>query len=227
MRIMNRVSSGIPGLDEILGGGIPENYLILLSGTCGTGKTIFGLQFLMSSKEPGVYVSFEQELEEIRENARSFGWDIKEQEASNKIRLLKYDPFRLEDVLEVIQNNIREIGARRIVFDSISALGIYMKDIAELRRMILETKRVMKKNRCTAIIISEIPANSKALSRFSVEEFVSDGVIVFENLNVHNEISRTISVWKMRASDHSKKIHPYNIGNKGISISSKLSSSYD
>lgn len=219
MRIMNKISSGIPGLDEILGGGIPEQSLVLLSGTCGTGKTIFGMQFLVSSKEPGVYVSFEQGLDEIRENAKVFGWDIKKLEISGNIRLLKYDPFRLEDVLEVIQNNIREIGARRVVFDSISALGIYMKDIAELRRMILETIRVMKRNNCTTIIISEVLPGSKALSRFGVEEFISDGVILLDNVIAENELRRAITVWKMRGLNHSRKTHAYSISEKGAAVS--------
>src|SRR3989338_3385592 len=144
---MEKTSSGIPGLDEVLGGGIPVGSTVLLSGTCGTGKSTLGLQFLM--QEPGIYVSFEEELDSIREYMANFGWDFKKLENSGMLRLLQYDPFRLEDILEVIQNNIREMKAKRVVFDSISALGVYMKDIAELRRMILQTGRIMRKNKCT------------------------------------------------------------------------------
>lgn len=219
---MKKVSSGISGLDELLDGGIPEKYVILLSGTCGTGKTIFGLQFLTSSSEPGIYVSFEEELDELRESSKIFNWDIEGLEAANKIRLLKYDPFRLEDILEIIENNIREIGAKRVVFDSVSALGIYMKDISELRRMILQINNIMKKNKCTTVVISEIIPGSMALSRFGVEEFVSDGVIVLNN-TVHNgEFKRSVGIWKLRGVDHSRKIHPYSITKKGISISPNL-----
>src|SRR3989304_10631957 len=99
---MKKLSSGITGLDKILGGGIPERYVLLLSGTCGAGKTVFGLQFLTQSDEPGVYVSFEEELDELRQNALVFGWDLEKMEKRNKLRLLKYDPFRMEDILEVI-----------------------------------------------------------------------------------------------------------------------------
>lgn len=218
---MNKISSGIDGLDEILGGGIPEHYVILLSGTCGAGKTVLGLQFLSSSDEPGVYVSFEEEPDEIRENAAAFGWDIAELEAAKKIRLLKYDPFRLEDILEVVENNIREIGAKRVVFDSVAALGIYLKDAGELRRMILQINRIMKKNKCTTLIISEILPESKSLSRFGVEEFVSDGVIVLNYVNVKGEFKRSVSVWKLRGVNHARSAHPYTITDRGIAVNPK------
>lgn len=216
---MNKISSGIPGLDEVLGGGVLEGSTILVSGTCGTGKSTLGMQFLL--QELGIYVSFEEELDSIRAYAGQFGWDLKQLESNDKLRLLQYDPFRLEDILEVIQNNIREMKAKRVVFDSISALGVYMKDIAELRRMILQTGRIMRKNRCTTILISEILPNTKALSRFGIEEFVSDGVILLDNVVTGDEFKRQLTVWKMRGMNHSKKMHPYSISDKGVSILKK------
>ena len=215
--IMNKISSGIPGLDEILGGGLPESSIILLSGTCGAGKTVLGMQFLVSSPEPAIYVSFEEDMESVKENFGLFGWDVDKLENSNKLRLLQYDPFRLEDVLEVIQNNMREMGARRIVFDSVSALGTYMKDVAELRRMILQIGKLMKKSKCTALLISETLPNTNTLSRFGVEEFVADGVISLDTTSTGNELRRAITVWKMRGMNHSSKAHPYTITGRGIS----------
>ncbi len=219
---MKKLSSGITGLDKILGGGIPERYVLLLSGTCGAGKTVFGLQFLTQSDEPGVYVSFEEELDELRQNALVFGWDLEKMEKRNKLRLLKYDPFRMEDILEVIENNIREIGAKRVVFDSVAALGIHMKETSELRRMILQINNIMKKNKCTTIIISEIVPGSTALSRFGVEEFVSDGVIVLNNFISNGQFKRSIIVWKLRGVNHSRSVHPYSISDKGITISNAV-----
>ena len=219
--IMNKISSGVTGLDEILGGGIPERSIMLLTGTCGAGKTIMGLQFLLASNEPGIYVSFEEEEDGIRETAKIFGWDIAKREAAGKFRILKYDPFRLEDILEVIENNIREIGAKRVVFDSVAALGIYLKEASELRRMILQIDRIMKKNKCTTVIVSEIIPGSSSLSRFGVEEFVSDGVIVLYNINVKGEYKRAVTVWKLRGVNHSRRMHPYNITSRGIIIDPK------
>jgi KaiC/GvpD/RAD55 family RecA-like ATPase len=217
---MERIKTGIPGLDELVGGGIPERDLILLSGVCGAGKTILSLQFLCSraEREPGIYVSFEEELPQIKSTAKSFGWDVDELEKEGKLKFVKYDPFKIEDIFEVIENNIRKMKAKRVVIDSISSLGIYVKDTADLRRMILQMSNMLRKNDCTSIIISEILSGRESLSRFDVEEFVSDGVILLHNLLIAGEYRRGISIWKMRATDHSKKIHPYKITNHGIVI---------
>ena len=217
----SKIQTGIKGFDKLIGGGIPEADLVLLSGPCGAGKTIFGISFLCSAaeKEPGIYVSFEEELSKIKHDAELFGWNIEKLEKNNKIRFLKYDPFKLQDIFELIENNIREINAKRIVIDSISALGIYVRDPSELRRMILEISNMLRKSGCTSILISEVLNNVRdSLSRFNVEEFVADGVVLLHNSLVNNEYRRGISIWKMRSTDHSKKIHPYRISKQGFIV---------
>ena len=108
--------------------------------------------------------------------------------------------------------------AQRIVIDSISSLGIYVRDPPELRRMILQVSNMLRKNNCTSILISEILTGKDSLSRFGVEEFVTDGVILLHNVLIAGEYRRGISIWKMRATDHSKKIHPYKITNRGMIV---------
>jgi len=215
---MERVKTGIPGLDELIEGGIPETDLVLLSGVCGAGKTIFGLQFLLSGNDPGIYVSFEEELSKIRSTAKIFKWDVEKLEKGGKLRLLKYDPFKIEDIFDVIESNIRIMKAKRIVIDSISSLGIYVKEAADLRRMILQISSMLRKNSCTCILISEILSGKESLSRFNVEEFVSDGVILLHNKLIADEYRRGISIWKMKATNHSKRIHPYKIGDNGFIV---------
>ena len=210
-----RLASGIKGLDEIIGGGIPENFVMLVTGEIGTGKTIFGLQFLCTAKEPGVFVSFEEDIDRLRETAKIFGWDTERMEREKKLRIIKIEPYRFEDVLDVMENSMREIKARRVVIDSISTLGIHILEISELRNTMVQIGDIIRKNKFTALLISEMP-HQGALSRFGVEEFVADGVVVLQKAPVGNEYLSMLSVYKMRSSDHSKKIHTYNITNEGI-----------
>jgi len=213
-----RVQTGITGLDKLIEGGIPEDDLILLTGYCGTGKTIFGLQFLYSSDENGLYISFEETPERIRKSAERFGWDIEAMERENKLRILKYDPFRFEDIFEVIENNISEIGAKRIFIDSISAIGIYARNAQELRRMMLQLSTLMRKSKCTAILASEIVPGKKSISRFGVEEFVSDGVIILHKILEAGQYKNGLSIWKMKDTNHSNKIHEYTINENGFTV---------
>jgi KaiC/GvpD/RAD55 family RecA-like ATPase len=220
---MDRISSGIKGLDDLICGGFPKNDIILLSGTCGTGKTVFSLEFIChnADKEPGIYISFGEELDKIRENAKSIGIDIQKLENSDRIRLLKYDPYKIEDIFEVIENNIREMRAKRVVIDSVSSLGLYIKDISEIRRMVLHISYMLRKNSCTSILISETSPEKNQLSRFEVEEFATDGVIQLKNFIDSGEVKKGLIIWKIRASNHSNKVHPYKITPKGFEIYSK------
>jgi KaiC/GvpD/RAD55 family RecA-like ATPase len=216
------MASGIDGLDKITGGGVPKKDIILLSGECGAGKSIFGMQFLLRSRDCGVYVSFEDDVQKIAENAAVFGWDVKALEKANKLRVLRYDPFKLEDIIEVIESQIREIGATRVVLDSVSALGIYMKDVSDLRRMILQVDAILRKNGCTSILISEIVPGNPGISRFGVEEFVTDGVITMRKYLSQGEYKRGLTVWKMRGSEHSLAIHGYKITKGGIVVGERM-----
>lgn len=219
-----RVATNIPGLDSLMQGGIPEGELILLSGTCGTGKSIFGLQFVMQfgvetgKEDASVYVTFEEHRAQIRAQAARFGWDIKKMEDRQKLRMLRYDPFQIRDILGMIENNIREINANRIVMDSISSFAMYLHDENEIRKTIIQIYDVLKKNKCTGILISEVLPNSHALSRYGIEEFVLDGVIVLRKIFQDNEFRRALNIWKLRETEHSNKFHEYEISSKGFTL---------
>lgn len=219
---MERIKSGIPGLDEIMGGGIPKNQLVLITGTSGTGKTIMCNQFSYMGtkkyKDNAVYLSFEEPIEYMRENIRSFGWQFEELEKQNRFSFIRYDPYRIEDVIDMLESTVREMKATRVVIDSISALGLYVKDKAELRKMIFDISFTLRKLNCTAFIVSEIVHGSPGLSRYGVEEFVADSVVVMYYERIESEFSRAIQVWKLRGSAHSEKLHPYKIDAKGITV---------
>lgn len=215
-----RLTTNVPGLDNLIQGGIPEGELVLLSGTCGMGKTIFGMQFATAPNEPAIYITFEEHRAQLRNQASHFGWDLKKLEDRDMLRMLRYDPFQIHDILGMIENNIREINASRVVIDSVSSFAIYLRDENEIRKTIIQVSDILKKNGCTAVMISEIVPGSRALSRYGMEEFVLDGVIVMRKIMQENEYRRAINIWKMRQTEHSPRFHEYSIGKNGIAVNS-------
>ncbi|MBN2202629.1 MAG: hypothetical protein JW700_00360 [Candidatus Aenigmarchaeota archaeon] len=222
MPTCERTKTGVPGLDEITGGGFIPKNLVLLTGTAGTGKTTVSTQFLYEGakkyNEPGVYVTFEEPIDSIKSSCVNHGMDFTELEEQGKIIFVKYDPFHIEDIYELIETNIKKIDAKRVVIDSISALGLYVKETSEIRRMIFNISFLLRRLNCSSILISEIPPQQSALSRFGVEEFVTDNVIVLYYSRVDSQFARSVTVWKMRGSSHSSKMHPYKITEKGVVI---------
>lgn len=217
-----RVPTGIPGVDQLIDGGLTANSLTLLTGTAGTGKTTFSSQFIFSGvkdyNQNGVYISFEEPVENIKENCNVYGWDFEPYEKKEKVSFVRYDPFHIEDIYELIETNIKRIDAKRVVIDSISSLGLYVRDIPDIRRMVFNISLLLRKLGCTSILISETLPMQSALSRFGVEEFVTDNVIVLYYNRAPNQFSRAMAIWKMRGSKHSNKIHPYNITDTGIKV---------
>ena len=212
------VRLNIPGLDALIPKGVPEGELILLSGSCGMGKTIFGLQYLYLAQEAGVFVSFEEQIEELKNQALVFGWDFDKLEKEDKVRMVKYDPFRLGDIFELIENNIREIRAKRVVVDSVSAFSVHIRSEAEVRRSLLELYNILKKNRCTSILICESVPGSNAISRYGVEEFVTDGVIALRRVYQNDIFRKALIILKMRGSEHAKNYYFYDITKKGFEV---------
>jgi KaiC/GvpD/RAD55 family RecA-like ATPase len=220
---MERVKTNIPGLDEIIGGGFLPSDLVLLTGSAGTGKTIMSCQYLYNSvrfyNSPSVFVSFEERPEDIKRHMEKFGWYFDRYEEEGMIIFVKYDPLHIEDIYGLIENNIHEIGAQRVVIDSITGLGLNIRNISDLRATIFNVGRMLKRSGCTSILTSEIPTGKPLyLSTFGVEEHVADDVVVLYRVPRETSFTKAIHVWKMRGSKHSEKIHPYSITEKGIVV---------
>jgi KaiC/GvpD/RAD55 family RecA-like ATPase len=216
--LVDRVITGVEGFDELIEGGIPRSSFILLSGGTGTGKSIFGMNFLAhgaNNGEPGIYVSLEEGYEENKLQMGLFGWDLDQFQKEKKLMILQPKIYNFDKLLESIQNAIYSIKAKRVVIDSISILELYFEDKFKTRRNILDLAKTIRAMGVTTLAIAEIDDVTGGISREGVEEFVADGVIILFLDKKENMLNRAISVRKMRATNHSLKIHPLKIKRPG------------
>ncbi|MFH1240072.1 MAG: ATPase domain-containing protein [Candidatus Diapherotrites archaeon] len=227
---LERTKTGIAGLDSILEGGFPKSSSVLISGGSGTGKTIMCTQYLYNGakdyNEPGVYVTLENNVKNITWNMESFNWDIKKFQDQNLIKIYRFNvrnvttgpsvDSRMRLELEHISKLVEEIGAKRLVVDSTTSLGLWLSG-GSLRLMLYEFTDALMDLGCTTLLTTETKDKRNQFSAFGVEEFISDGIIAL----YFTPPNRSIFIRKMRGTDHSKSIHPLTINKNGITVNSK------
>ena len=230
------VKTGIPGFDTILSEGIKKNSSVLVSGPPGSGKTIFGLQFIYSGvkeyDEPGVYISLSQSVDEIKNDCKSLGLSIEDLISKGKILLIDLRPFKIKDEIvgkddslyraeqipfehltRFILNSIKKIKAKRIVVDSISVLGMQYSDKFHMRQGLQGMIQSLENFNVTSLLISENSENS-----IPPESFVTSGIIELDNQIINNNMKRTIKITKLRGIEHSEKVHPLELGSNGLYV---------
>jgi KaiC/GvpD/RAD55 family RecA-like ATPase len=204
---VERVPSGIEGLDEIINGGFPKGSLIMLAGNPGVGKTIFSAQFLYNGianyGENGVYVSFAENRESFLKNMHGLGFDFERLEKAGRFRFLDLLTVKEEaapTILEAMLREVVEVGAKRLVVDSFSALAQAFKEAHEVR-VLLHTilSRIVRFLGCTTIIIVENPYGEAKIG-FGMEEFIVDGIIVLRRSRLDGRILRELELFKMRGT---------------------------
>jgi KaiC/GvpD/RAD55 family RecA-like ATPase len=222
MAIARRITSGIPGLDPLIEGGFLENSVNLVTGETGTGKTTFCLQFLwegLQKGETGVYITLEQSPEDIKADAAHFGWNFDAYEKKGLCRVIYHDPAQVNNLGTVIVDEIKTLKAKRLIVDSTSLIGLSLENKSQVRKMLVNIINVIKRTGCTALLISEIEEESKGLSRYGVEEFVVDGVIVLNYLEyATGDLNRSLIIRKMRRTAHGADIYPTEITRKGVIV---------
>src|SRR4051794_33036573 len=180
-----RLPTGIPGFDAIAVGGVIRGHAALLAGTSGTGKTIFGLQFLAAGArdfgEPGVLVTFEEAPEDIVRNAASFGWDLPELIATQALTVVDASPdavvadgFDFEALVNEMQGAVATAGAKRVVLDSVGALFPQLRDPFVVRRGLRRIVEALRPLGVTAIVSAESRSEYGSVAQFGGEDFVLD-----------------------------------------------------
>ena len=219
---IERIASGIKGLDALMKGGFPKWSTILVSGTPGTGKTILSIQFLVNGalehNERGVYISMEEDVNRIKKYMNAaFGWPLEELEKKKKVIFIKSELYDFEAFKNLIETNVEKINAKRIVIDPLTVISLFFERPLEIRRSLLDLDKLLKKLCCTALLTCEIPEGSNTISSFGIEEFTSDGIILLSYYP--GAKPRGITIRKMRATDHDTDIHPFEIKfGKGIVV---------
>jgi len=222
--------TGIKGFDEITEGGLPQNGSTLVSGNPGSGKTLFGVDFLIRGatdyNEPGVLMSFEETEDELYKNVASLNMDLKGFVSQKKIVLehvvlerkdIEEIDFNLEGIFVRLEDAIDSIGAKRVVLDSIESLFAGITDLGILRLEIKRLFRWLKEKKVTAIFTGEA-AKKGSYTRHGLEEYISDCIILLDN-RVKDEIAtRRVRVIKYRGSRHGTSEYPFVIDDEGLSV---------
>ena len=227
---LQKQRTGIPGFDEITGGGLPAGRPTLACGSAGAGKTLFAMEFLVRGatlyNEPGVFISFEETSEELATNVASLGFDLQQLVADKKL-ILDYvfierseieetGAYDLEGLFLRLGHAIDQIGAKRVVLDTLEALFAALPNEAIIRAELRRLFRWLKERGVTALITCE--RGEGTLTRYGLEEYVADCVILLDH-RVEDQIStRRMRIIKYRGTSHGTNEYPFLIDEDGFAV---------
>ncbi|MCY7411105.1 MAG: KaiC 1, partial [Chitinophagales bacterium] len=228
--VLLKCPTGIKGFDEISEGGLPKNRTTLVSGNAGSGKTLFGIDFLIKGatdfNEPGILMSFEETEDELYKDVASLNMNFKEVVSQKKIRLehvildrkdIQETDFNLEGIFVRLEEAIDSIGAKRIVLDSLESLFAGVTDLGILRVEIKRLFRWLKEKQVTAVVTGE-PGQNGSFTRHGLEEYVSDCIILLDNRVREQIATRRVRIIKYRGSKHGTSEYPFVIDDEGLSV---------
>jgi circadian clock protein KaiC len=234
---VEKTKTGNKGLDGILKGGFPKNRTILVTGGPGSAKTTFCTQFLCNGvteyDEPGIYVTIGESPKNIIENMAWYDFDIEGLIDEKKLTFLDLSFATGNKMgtaggqkadIEILRNTIsataREMNAKRIVIDSVTAMVISLS-IEEIREKLMAFSNLSQELKCTTLLTSEMPVGKQSISVFGIEEFIVDGVIILHHIQQRDVRIRGIEVLKMRGTDHGHRIYPFQLSKAGLDVQSE------
>ncbi len=221
---IKRVSTGIPKLDSLIGGGFKKNSVNLVAGGAGSGKSILAMQFIVEGVrkgEPGVYITFEEKKAKVYEDMLEFGWDLEKYEKAGKFVFLEYTPEQVKKILTegggIVEAIIEKNKAQRIVIDSITSFSLLYEDELTKKEASLALFELIDKWNCTGILTSQDESrNGHTIT--AAMEFEADSIIIIYHVKKKGIRRRGLEILKMRGTKIPEKTISLNITNKGISI---------
>jgi circadian clock protein KaiC len=226
----NREKLGIKGVDEAMGGGIPQGHMVLISGNTGTGKTLFGMHFIVQGIIDGknaVYVALDEPVEQVKKTAREFGFDFDEYEKEGKLFFVCPSLIDISNdkLLYEIVNAVNKIRAKRVVIDSVSSLKSATMDEESVRQFLIQASGFFKNTGIACVMNYLSGANFGAakgqllaaldtnIMRLSP---IVDGIIVLLYVERGQRVKRILNILKMRGSWHATDIFQYEVDKNGI-----------
>jgi len=226
---IERIPTGIEGLDELIEGGFPRGSSILVTGTPGTAKTTFGLQFLVNGtlnyNEGGVYFGPGAYVKELSSQLRRYGYDLNRLQQEGKILVVspKTKVEEGEDILQVLfdeklKRKLVEMNAKRMVIDSLTIMIMFGKEYGGKRRMVEGIVEYLKDMGITTVLTHERSVGGKDEIEYGVEEFIVDGIVYLQMIRMGNLFRRAVTILKMRGTKHSMDIHPFLLESNGVRV---------
>jgi len=222
--MIERVRSGVEGLDRLVEGGFLKGDVILLAGNTGSGKTILSIEFICKGAtqygEKGVYATFEEDAKTLKRNMLALGFDLEKLEREGLIRVLDLEAIKgagLSANIDFILDALKQMNAKRLIIDSLTAFLIACQEKFEYRMLMHLFYKILKKLECTSIMTCSVPTGLNTLG-LGIEEFIADSVITLENAVHEGQLKTRFLIRKMRGTNHSKKYHEVVIDKEGLKI---------
>jgi KaiC/GvpD/RAD55 family RecA-like ATPase len=236
---VDRISTGIIGLDKLMQGGWVKGSSNLVTGKTGTGKTAFAMSFLCTgamNKEPGLYVTTEERSRDVKGDILSmFGWDLDALEKKGMLNFMSIMPTiptkvvsseKLSQMIKIYMFNLsnkievamRKTRAVRVVIDSVSLIEMFIKDEYFAKVALMSLVEKLKNLNVTSLLTTTIPETSEALSGKGIVEYIVDSIVKLDFIPVTEEFKRTLLIRKMRRTNHSTLVHPLDITPNGMKI---------
>ncbi len=220
-----RVATGVPGLDEMLSGGLVPGSSVLVRGAPGCGKTSLGLQFLVygaRNNDPGLFISFEEFPASIHRDAESLGWNLAELEEAGQLHLMFTTPQVLLDSLASPQSALARLmmdgSIQRVVLDSVTHFSRLTDDPVKLRAIYNTVVNGLKREGVTSLLLGEESRSPDPRQERGKLSYVVDGIIMLRYVEVESAMQRAIVVLKMRGVDHAKEIRRVEIRRGGMVV---------